>query len=156
MNKYIAKPLKLVFLDIDGVMNSCFSEVSDKHESLAFDSQAVENLKHILNETDAKIIVSSTWRIGETVESLRGNIFSHYGLDEYVIGTTPVYNDTPRGVEIADFLAIVHKLAIEGIVILDDDSDMEDLKKYHVKINRKYGLTKQDAEKAIEIINKWS
>lgn len=155
MPKYKIDPLKLIFLDIDGVMNSNFSKVSDKHESLAFDPKAVENLKYILDETKAKIVVSSTWRIGETVDSLKSRIFSHYGLDEYVIGTTPVYNETPRGIEIADFLATLHKLAIEGIVILDDDSDMEDLKEYHVKINRKYGLSREDAEKAIEILNKW-
>lgn len=154
MTKYSIKPLKFIFLDIDGVMNSWFSEVSDKHESLAFDPKAVENLKYILDKTDAKIVVSSTWRIGETVETLKNRIFSHYGLDSYVVGTTPIYNETPRGIEISDFLATLHKLAIEGIVILDDDSDMEDLKEYHVKVNRKYGLSREDAEKAIDILNR--
>lgn len=147
------RPLKLIFLDIDGVMNSYSSELSDKHESLAFDIGAVENLKYILEETEAKIVVSSTWRIGETIETLRNRIFSHYGLESFIIGTTPSYNETPRGLEIADYLANIYNLPIESFVILDDDSDMVSLRKYHVKINRKYGLSREDAEKAVSILN---
>jgi hypothetical protein len=146
------KPLKLIFLDIDGVMNSWFSVVSDKHESLAFDPKAVENLKYILDKTAAKIVVSSTWRIGETVETLKDRIFSHYGLESYIIGVTPAYTETPRGLEIADYLAGFYNVKIDSFVILDDDSDMVSLKKHHVRMNEKYGLTKKDAERVIEIL----
>ena len=145
--------MKLIFLDIDGVMNSYSSALSDKHESLAFDSIAVKNLKHIINGTGAKIVVSSTWRIGETVESLKTRIFCHYGLDEYVIGITPYYIETIRGIEISDYMFSNEDMGVESFVILDDDTDMGHLKSYHVHVNRVYGLSKDDSEKAIEILN---
>lgn len=149
--------MKLIFLDIDGVMNNQTEAKKSKlHESLEFAPSCVKNLKRIIAETDGdtKIVVSSTWRLGETVESMKERIFKHYGLDEYVIGLTPHYRETIRGLEIADYLANMFTEIIWNIVILDDDSDMGSLLKYHVKTNHIYGLTEKDAEKAIAILNK--
>ena len=50
--------MKIIFLDIDGVMNSSFSKVSDLHESLAFDDSAVRHLKEIINEGVTGFLVS--------------------------------------------------------------------------------------------------
>lgn len=144
---------KLIFLDIDGVMNSGFSKRSDKHFSLAFDDNAVTNLKYILKHTEAKIVVSSTWRLGETVESLKKDLFSHYELDNYIVGVTPYFQETIRGLEIESYTANCTKEEITNIVILDDDSDMGSLLKYHVKTNAIYGLTLEDANRAIQILN---
>ncbi|KON87414.1 hypothetical protein AF332_11640 [Sporosarcina globispora] len=147
--------MKLIFLDIDGVMNNWIeSQPSNKHESLEFASSCVENLKYILKETNARIVVSSTWRIGETEKTLKDKVFKHYDLEKYILDVTPVCWEEPRGVEIASYLASLHICNVEGIVILDDDSDMEDLKDYLVRTDPKYGLTKKDAELAIQILIK--
>lgn len=146
--------MKLIFLDIDGVMNSYTSALSAKHESLAFDNRAVENLKLVINETGAKIVVSSTWRIGETIDSLKTRIFSHYGLDEHVIGITPYYIETIRGIEISDYMLSNENMRVDAFVILDDDTDMGNLKPFHVHVNRVYGLSVNDAKKAISILNR--
>lgn len=145
--------MKIIFLDIDGVMNSYSSSLSDKHESLAFDSRAVENLKHIIYETGAKVVVSSTWRIGETTNSMKRNIFSHYELDHHVIGLTAHFIETIRGLEIEDYLLNNKYGKAESFVILDDDTDMGNLKPFHVHVNRVCGLSRDDAKKAIEILN---
>lgn len=147
--------MKLIFLDIDGVMNNQTEAKKSKfHESLEFAPSCVRNLKRIIAKTNARIVVSSSWRRGETVESMKEKIFVYYGLDEYVIGITPHYNETIRGLEIADYIAHQHAKTIWNFVILDDDSDMGSLLKYHVKTNAIYGLTDADADKAIEILNK--
>lgn len=147
--------MKLIFLDIDGVMNNQTEAKKSKlHESLEFAPSCIRNLKHIIAETNAKIVVSSTWRRGETVESMNNNVFVHYDLDKYVIGLTPHYHETIRGLEIADYLAHKYNEVVESFVILDDDSDMGSLMKHHVKTNHIYGLTEIDAEKAISILNK--
>ena len=61
--------MKVVFLDVDGVLNTAktFERVynsfknSGKRE-LEIDSFRLEYLKKITDETDAKIVLSSTWR----------------------------------------------------------------------------------------------
>ncbi|QJI52419.1 hypothetical protein [Psychrobacillus phage Perkons] len=145
--------MKLIFLDIDGVMNSGFSKRSDKHFSLAFDDNAVTNLKQILERTGAMIVVSSTWRLGEAIKSLKEDIFIHYGLDKYIVGVTPYYQETIRGLEIADYLAHQHNQVIESFVILDDDTDMGSFTDRLVKTNAIYGLTVTDSMNAIRLLN---
>lgn len=147
--------MKIIFLDIDGVMNNWIeSKPSNKHESLEFAASCVENLKYLLKKTNARIVISSTWRIGETEKTLKEKVFSHYDLDKYILDVTPIYWDEPRGLEIKSYLASLHNCNVEGIVILDDDSDMEDLKEYLVRTNPKYGLTRKDADLAIKVLMK--
>ena len=50
---------KIIFLDIDGVL--CLG----KDHFRGMNSKALENLKFIINETGAKIVVSSSWREGD-------------------------------------------------------------------------------------------
>lgn len=144
--------IKVIFLDIDGVMNSCFSKVSDKHESLEFDKNCVDNLKRIIHKTDSKIVLSSTWRLGETLESIKKRVFSVYGLDTHLIDMTPFLGyDVTRGSEISRWL---NSNKCESFVIIDDDNDMDGYVDNLVLTNAKYGLTKEDADKALDLLIK--
>lgn len=53
--------IKVIFLDIDGVLNVYGTE----HDEFGqiFHDHFVENLRTIINETSAKIVISSTWEI---------------------------------------------------------------------------------------------
>jgi len=51
---------KIIFLDIDGVLNVCSME-RDEYGSL-FHKHFEDNLRWIIDQTDAKIVISSTWR----------------------------------------------------------------------------------------------
>jgi hypothetical protein len=137
----------IIFLDIDGVMNSNNHLVESKaHEYLEFDPICVESLKKILKETNAKIVISSTWRIKRSLEELK-RIFSIYDISNYIIGVTPnLWKE--RGHEIQEYIDI-HKNIIKKFVIIDDDSDMEHLMPYLVKINYLNGLTNEEAERVI-------
>ena len=50
--------MKVIFLDIDGVLNS------DRtlYDSISLEDDLIINLKDLINQTDAKIILSSSWR----------------------------------------------------------------------------------------------
>lgn len=52
--------MKIIFLDIDGVLAVCHG-VRDCYGSL-FHEEYTQNLKRIIDETEAKIVISSSWR----------------------------------------------------------------------------------------------
>jgi len=81
-----------------------------------WDKPSVENLHTLLRRHEAVIIISSSWRECETLQTLR-TIFSIQGLDTYVAGTTPIMEH--RVTEISAFLA--QNPTIEQFVIFDDD-----------------------------------
>jgi len=53
--------MKVIFLDIDGVLN-VIPQGHDKYGGI-FHPEFVENLRTIIEATDAKIVISSTWRM---------------------------------------------------------------------------------------------
>lgn len=157
---------KIIFLDIDGVLNLMRPE-RDQYGSL-FHEHFVSNLKTIIDATEAKIVISSTWRMSG--ESVMKDMWKHRNLPGEVIGITENIrynsgrddNDVWRGHEIQ---AYIDKYNIIDYVILDDDSDMlkSQLNNF-VKTSGNYdhsdyldigyGLTKECAEQAIQILNK--
>ena len=57
--------MKIIFLDIDGVLNSIGWVERTKgtaYEDKEIDPSKVRLLKQIIDKTDAKIVLSSTWR----------------------------------------------------------------------------------------------
>lgn len=154
---------KVIFLDIDGVLN-VIPQGHDRWGAL-FHPHLVDNLKRIIDITGAKIVISSTWRMGNDLVGMK-EMWRDRGLPGEVIGVTPnfilKYGTTLcRGKEIAAYLE-KHPY-IDNWVIIDDDSDMEDdqLENFVLTagnsdhedcIDIGYGLTKQCADWAIDIL----
>lgn len=131
---------KLIFLDIDGVLNSTRSFISSNRgipdgrweeeywlrEQLTLDPISVGLINRIIEETSAKIVVSSSHR-----KFFRAGGYLHLNdLKEYiqglgvvgeVISATPVIHNAPRGSEIKEFL---RSTSAANYVIIDDSSDM--------------------------------
>lgn len=147
--------MKVIFLDIDGVMTTNkHLKMSDKYFGMEFDPEALSNLKYIIEKTDAWIVVTSTWRIGRRVTEMK-DIFANYGLNGRIAGITPVINNVPRGKEIAEYIEsydISRRYKVDKFVIIDDDTDMEHLSDYLIKTDFMVGLTKEQADKAIEML----
>lgn len=155
--------MKVIFLDIDGVLNLCY-EGRDEYGSL-FHPHLVDNLKRLIDETGAKIVISSTWRFSGLV--IMREMWDKRGLPGEVIGITPnfmrKYGTTLcRGKEIDSYLE--ENKDITSYVILDDDTDMEDHQmdrfvKTSGNIDHEdcvdigYGLTSRCVDRAIEILN---
>lgn len=150
----VALNMKVIFLDIDGVMNHTgHFKRSDKHILQEFCPRSVENLREIVEVCNAKIVVSSAWRkIFRTTKRLRKELFCHYSLERRVIGLTPVIRDAERGMEIRWYIDH-HKISEKNIVILDDDADMGDLLPRLVRTSFfNGGLTVEKKDEAIRML----
>lgn len=123
--------MKVIFLDFDGVLNSEASfrmEIRRKNSRVSDSLSAVacSNLQYILDQdSDIKIVISSTWRKIHTLVEL-GNILESYGVKAKIIGKTPVTFDGNRGREITSWLE--GNPNVTKFVILDDDSDAGSVK----------------------------
>jgi hypothetical protein len=83
--------VKIIFLDIDGVMctSACYGRgKNNKWDAYMFDHKAVAVLNFILQETGAEIILSSDWRHHYTLQEMR-EIFCHNNVIKGPIGFTP-------------------------------------------------------------------
>ena len=157
--------MKVIFLEFDGVITTPESNnrLCPKKMSL---------LKRIVDNTDAKIVVSSSRRrntLEDTISHItdKENVFvgkNPFILADKVVGITcrmygfiHPHNDRnckiTRGVEINAWI-FQHELDIESYVILDDDDDMLFIQKDRfIQTDSLIGLTETDALKAIDILN---
>ena len=120
--------------------------------------QAVMWLNKICIETNSKIVITSTWRMGingldNTIKALRNS-----GLFDSIeiIGATPILYSGGyhiRGNEINEYLNNNSK--IKNYVILDDDSDMCKYQMKHlVQVDTYVGITYNDYLKCLDILGR--
>ncbi len=141
--------VKIIFLDIDGVLTSLKS-ANQFGNYKTFLPSSVEALNHILKVSGAQIVISSAWRIGRTIEELR-TIFNDQGIDgSKIIGLTPILRDK-RGHDIDSWLKTA-RLPVKSFVIIDDNSDMEHHIGRLVQTTFEDGLEMSHAEKAIAML----
>lgn len=165
MNDNIKNKVKLIFLDIDGVLNSETYYVKRQENKTdnrpyplsEFDSETVKQYLRIVKETGAKTVISSSWRHTDGLRSILKNVgFRGSPLDFEV---TP-YLGTIRGLEIKkymeNYLDEHPNDEIGSYCIIDDDIDMlYEQKDNFVKTDAYYGgLTEEKANEVINILNK--
>ena len=160
--------MKVIFLDIDGVLNSMdwFEKTKGTKGYREINPKKVEFLKEIVDKTNAKIVLSSTWRglaKSETEEehpmySYLVDTLRKYGME--IFQHTPYINQE-RPKEIKAWIE-KNKERIGQFVSLDDDFSEEDYKEYGIEkflvktsfYEKDGGLRQEHVEKAIEILNK--
>lgn len=181
--------MKIIFLDIDGVLN-CESAYRKGHCQYfvfgdgendfyqTFDPDCKKWLNHAIEQTGAKVVISSSWR-GSGIEWMR-KIWELEDMSGEIIDLTPhLYSmdgkmSIPRGLEIKTWLGekgfhlcswdeerqekYIKDSGIENYVIIDDDSDML----YNQRNNfvhvlpsprNKDGFTEKHAEQTIKILD---
>lgn len=156
---------KVVFLDVDGVLNTPDSK-SRCNGCIGIDSSKVVLLKEIVEATGAEIVLVSTWK--EYWERLPER---KYLQDEFANYLDEVFNEAglkvtdktlngwdadwySRGEGILDYIQI-HKP--KSFVILDDiqyDYDGCGLTDNLIQTNANVGLTSEQVQQAIKILNK--
>lgn len=117
------KPRRIVFLDIDGVLNSMSSAVVYKTAS-KFSPVSLGIVKELVTRVNADIVISSSWRVGRTVHELRSMFLKndpHFPTSR-IIDVTPRMPLEPRGREIQEWIRT--NGPVTSYVILDDDGDM--------------------------------
>lgn len=150
----------IIFLDFDGIVETIYWEqAEDKSWSLNIhksgrkelnNKQAIGWLNELYSKVPYDIVVSSTWRIGLTLEELQTLITnSGFNPDIRVIGMTPVLYQ-PRGKEIQ---AWIDDNNFTGkFIIIDDDSDMCHLLPVLVHCDCQLGFTIYDYQKALKLL----
>ena len=156
--------MKVVFLDIDGVLN-CEGSRSRCVGYRGIDDKKVENLAKIVKATGAEIVLISTWKDDwrKTDKAHQGMMANYLDKKLKKQGLTALDKTRDyigerylsRGEGILDYLMNSN---VGNYVILDDfqfDYDSCGLTGNYVKTdNYNGGLTEELAEKAIEILNR--
>jgi hypothetical protein len=162
--------MRVVFLDIDGVLNRCDTRdpriVTDQEPlPIPIEPACMVCLNRLIAETGAKIVISSSWRLFARWQDL-GPALVRHGLVGDVIGETPnlvndevwlanwqvragapfTFEKLERGWEIREWLAAHPE--VTGFAILDDCSDMDELKPWLVLTHPIDGLDDPDVERA--------
>lgn len=146
--------MKVIFLDVDGVLNCESTEESIDGWTFVEDVM-VDRVVNIVERTGATIVLSSDWRMwwdSISTKALRDK-FAEKGV--YVIERTPEYpyrDDLTRNKEINAYRGLHPE--ITHYVILDDYwTFVGQNRKHFVKTNYLTGITDEDALRAINILN---
>jgi HAD domain in Swiss Army Knife RNA repair proteins len=120
MGKIRFKNRPIIFLDVDGVLNSSlyYEELRENdilEKTLESDvgnisRKSLQLVNDLCIKTDAIVVISSVWRISRTITELR-KLFKKCGATFQIVGKTPNIG-WARGVEFIRY------------AIIDDDSDM--------------------------------
>lgn len=144
---------KILFLDFDGVITTHAS-----HWKIS--SPKVIMINEICKETDAKIVVSSSWKHGfkdvsKFIEHIRGKMSLIYHSDNEtfysnIVGLTSSKYGY-RGKEIKEY---IDENKIVDYVILDDDDDMLDEQLFRfVQTDSYEGITEREVHLCIDVLN---
>jgi hypothetical protein len=168
--------VKVLFLDIDGVLNSADwygrrpRELRDlpntDHNTGLYelDPEAVARLGRILDATGALVVLSSSWRISWEVAAMRA-VLGARGFDgARLIDATPVLRTkhngetrAQRGDEIALWLRTGPE-PVEAFAVLDDSDDMDDeegiVRPRFVRTSWATGLLDEHVERVIALLGR--
>lgn len=155
--------MKLLFLDIDGVLNATEDWIEWKvlghavnYGTKMINRSKLAMLVYIIQQTDCKLVLSSTWRLHYTNEQMI-EIFNEYGCD--YITTDILIDQTPpprlngiRGHDISEWL--VEHPKVTKYVILDDGTDfLPEQRAHHVKTDTYVGLTFYQVKECIRLLS---
>lgn len=171
--------MKILFLDIDGVLNTgqynkylIENKLNDFEENGSmFDPNAVDNLRYIIDCTNADVIISSTWRY-DGLDKMQ-KLWKDRNMPSKIVGITPhmitasfeevnskeIWQKCPigsRGIEIDEWLRVNTNEMLETYtyVIVDDEDDFLLHQASHVVLtDPNFGLTKVIASIIINKLN---
>ncbi|MRI63857.1 hypothetical protein EDM00_07625 [Ornithobacterium rhinotracheale] len=167
---------KIIFLDLDGVLNTeRFQNKlqaqgmprSDKY-GLLFDSEAVVYLDQIIQKTNAKIVISSSWKF--LGKSTLAKMWKERNLPGEIIDITPSANadewllsanldsleemmQHPKSLEIETWLKLHSKAKISYVIIDDENIVSKSQSEFFVQTNPFLGLNEENAKEIINILN---
>jgi ribA/ribD-fused uncharacterized protein len=140
---------KIVFLDIDGVLNNASTRPRDP-QNLGdwIDEPNLIVANELVVRTGADVVVSSAWRHGRDARTLDRALAARGFVGE-VIGLTPVLLGRPRWMEIHAWLG---SRRTDAYLILDDIADMGGLAHRHVCPSPAQGFTAEELPAAISCL----
>jgi len=151
--------IKVIFEDINGPLIP-FDEESkvDYHKYFSDENKwskdAMSNLNTIIEKTDAKVVISSSYR-DEKTKSRIEEMMIKAGFKYKIYDLIGNEKSKSRGEDIKKWLSN-NKIVSNFIIIDDKKKDFNDIfsKKHIIKTTHKLGITKDIADEAIEKLNK--
>lgn len=156
---WIKRPLyrsynSVVFLDFDGVLAPITDATEDARDSygVKFNAECAKNLNSLIKATNAKIVITSSWRQYLSLWRLRRMWRQRNMLGE-IVGVTPIMS-IYRGNEIDEWL----KRNRPTHYVIIDDMDSRQFGEHHiphlVTCNGRVGVTRSDVRDAITKLTK--
>lgn len=155
MKRTAENKIKVIFLDVDGVLNNSKTTRKTINGNTFLGSRLLKNLRRIISKTRAKVVLSSEWRYDKEDPRYNGDYLElrkellRNGIRFY--GFTPELLSAHRGAEINEWLK-EHPEA-GNFVILDDRLDIEPHKDHWVQTAMSRGLGVEETQAAIRILN---
>lgn len=150
--------MKVIFLDFDGVMDTAYYDnylnymglpEKDKY-GVVFAPDCIANLRRIIDETGADIVVSSTWKDFMTYKEIL-EMWEYRKLPGFDTDTTPTCS-RKRGDEIDSWL---EESNTECEYVIIDDMDETQFNEHQYDrlfvVSPYDGLNEQTAEKVIQL-----
>jgi len=154
--------MKIIFLDFDGVMDTAYYDHMLSKQGLpgndpygtVFDPNCVHNLRRIIDNTGADIVVSSSWKHFMTYKEFL-EMWDARGLPGFVTDVTPIPDmRRNRGDEIDAWL---NECNVECQYVIIDDLDGSNFNEHQIPrllvVNPFFGLDEDTAERAIYLLN---
>lgn len=164
----------ILFLDFDGVLNSGDNSIIlnflaahnpkkglDTFAGIEFDERCVRWLQWIIDNTGAKIVISSSWRLHYELEQMKA-IWKQLALPGEIIGYTPfetglsalgdyeIERKFERGKEIQSWL---NANKVDNYCIIDDEYEMLPDQVF-VQTDPEFGLTYETAKLVVEYLKR--
>ena len=146
--------MKVVFLDIDGVLNNHATKEMTPDKWLGVDDSLFARFAKVVKELDLTIVLTSTWKDDWENKAPDGKYldakFSAHGLK--ITDRTYEQSWSQRGTGIRKYLS---EHDVEAYVIIDDNEFLDftgELWEHFVMTNPATGLTDADVEKMKRII----
>lgn len=158
--------MKVIFLDIDGVLNS--EEFLKRNQNEMIDRNNVDILKTIIDKTGAVIVMSSGWRLWFDDNMMPKDGDSQCLYDILCEFNIKLFDKTPdftteeirtkktfSHVKSKEIIAWLNEHKnVDKYVVLDDlDLNNEEINSHLVRTNAQVGITEDDANSAIVMIS---
>lgn len=149
--------MKIIFLDFDGVMDTAYYDnflhknslpEIDKY-GIVFDPYCIKNLKYIIDNTRADIVISSTWKDDMTYNEIL-DMWKDRNLPGFVTDVTPTVS-RHRGNEIDAWLEECRDTCRYAIIDDLDSSNFNPHQLEHLFIVNPYcGLDEDTARRIVQ------
>ena len=154
--------MKIIFLDFDGVMDTAYydhvlakeGKPGNDEYGIIFDPNSVKNLKYIIDQTGADIVVTSSWKYLMNYQDFL-NMWKARKLPGFVTDVTPnIHGCRCRGDEIDAWLK---ECKSQCQYVIMDDLGADNFNSHQIPrllvVNPFYGIDEDIVDRAIVLLN---